>query len=259
MIKARTNFAYCGLAVRVFLPAGPLASKLACMKAIVFDFDGVIFDSEPVHFQAFLMVSKGLGIEFDYQKYLQDFIGFDDRDAFRVMLDMIGFEGPKRDRIAELCQQKQDAFEALVHAGAAKPIDGVIDFLKQIKAAGIPFAVASGATRLDIDLMLDSIGLKDTFDIIVTADDVAASKPHPETYSKAVEMLAQKHADQDIQPQRCLAIEDTSAGIKSARAAGLQVLGITTSNPAEALHEAHRVIDAFEEVSPAQLKDGFVD
>ncbi|WP_432798411.1 HAD family hydrolase [Poriferisphaera sp. WC338] len=229
------------------------------MKAIVFDFDGVIFDSEPVHFQAFLMVSKGIGFEFDYEKYLQEFIGFDDRDAFRVMLDMVGFEGTKRDRIVELCQQKQDAFEALVNAGAARPIDGVVELITQIKQAGIPFAVASGATRMDIDLMLGSIGLADQFDIIVTADDVAASKPHPETYTKAVDLLAQKYEELDLKPEDCVAIEDTTAGIKSARAAGLQVLAITTSNPAEVLHEAHRVIEQFDGVSPEKLNDWFID
>ncbi|QQE13578.1 HAD family phosphatase [Planctomycetota bacterium] len=229
------------------------------MKAIVFDFDGVVFDSEPVHFQAFLMVSRGLGIEFDYQKYLQDFIGFDDRDAFRVMLDMIGYEGDRNEKIAELCAQKQDAFESLVKAGVAKPIEGVMDFVKQLKKAEIPFAVASGATRLDIELMLESIGMRDAFNVIVTADDVATSKPHPETYEKAVDQLAEAHPQAGIEYKRCVAIEDTSTGIKSARAAGLQVLGITTSNEPELLRDAHRVIDRFDEINPAKLEDWFID
>ena len=234
-------------------------SKLAFMKAIVFDFDGVIFDSEPVHFQAFLMVSKGLGIEFDYQKYLEDFIGFDDRDAFRVMLEMVGFEGEKNKKIAELCEQKQNAFEALVKAGVAKPIDGVLGFVKQLQEAKVPYAVASGATRLDIQLMLESIGMSDAFDVIVTADDVAASKPHPETYEKAVEKLAERYPEHGIEPRRCVAIEDTATGIKSARAAGLQVLGITTSNEPELLREAHRVIDQYEEIDPTTMKQWFID
>ena len=233
--------------------------KSGAMKAIVFDFDGVVFDSEPVHFQAFLMVSKGLGVEFDYQKYLQDFIGFDDRDAFRVMLDMIGYEGDRTAKVAELCDQKQDAFESLVKAGVAKPIEGVMDFVKQVRDAGVPFAVASGATRLDIELMLDSIGMRDVFNVIVTADDVAVSKPHPETYEKAVAKLAEKHPEKGLVTKRCIAIEDTATGIKSAKAAGLQVLGITTSYESDRLHEAHRVIDRFEEISPEILKSWFID
>ncbi|QDU35512.1 Beta-phosphoglucomutase [Poriferisphaera corsica] len=229
------------------------------MKAIVFDFDGVVFDSEPVHFQAFLMVSKGLGIEFDYQKYLQDFIGFDDRDAFRVMLDMIGYQGDRAEKVAELCEQKQVAFETLVKAGVAKPIDGVMNFVEQLQKADVPFAVASGATRLDIELMLDSIGMRDAFDVIVTADDVAASKPHPETYEKAVVKLAEMYPTKLLATDNCIAIEDTATGIKSARSAGLQVLGITTSNEPDLLREAHRVIDCFDEINPEILKSWFVD
>ena len=99
------------------------------MEAIVFDFDGVLVDSEPLHFQAFVMVAKGIGFSFDYDHYLREFVGFDDRDAFRVMLDAIpgGIDGDRGAKIGELCAQKQSAFKAIVKAGGAAPLPGAID------------------------------------------------------------------------------------------------------------------------------------
>ncbi len=222
------------------------------LKAIVFDFDGIIVDSEPVHFQAFLMVAKGIGLTFDYEKYLADFIGFDDRDAFRVMLDMTGFEGDKAPRIAELCGQKEKAFDALVSAGVSV-IPGAVELIDEASAA-MPVAIASGATRHDIDLMLEPLGRRDAFETIVSADDVARSKPDPQSYAEAVRRLAAEHPALGLQPGECLSIEDTAAGVASARDAGLMTLGVTTTGPASALREATRVIDTLEGVGVATLR-----
>lgn len=228
------------------------------LKAIVFDFDGVIVDSEPLHFQAFLMVTKSIGFDFDYEKYLADFIGFDDRDAFRVMLDMVGYDDDRTTKIAELCEQKEKAFRAVVAMSGAPVLPGVLELIDEARAA-MPIAIGSGATQSDIALMLEKLDRTDAFETIVAADDVARSKPHPQTYSFAVQRLADNHPELDLKPGECLAIEDTAAGTRAAKEAGLAVLGLTTTGPADTLHEADRVIESLDGINLQQLHEWFDD
>lgn len=252
------------------------------LQAIVFDFDGVIVDSEPLHYQAFVMVGKSIGFAFSYEEYLATYIGFDDRDAFRVMLEASG-EKPTTQRIEALCAMKQPAFETLVKAGAASgsmAIPGALELIDECHAAAMPIAIASGATRADIELMLELLGRRDRFEVIVTADDVELSKPDPTSYALAVQRLGLTPGNKPTPgnklaagskptpgsklppgnlpvPGNTLAIEDTAAGLASARGAGLMTLGLATTGPAEALAEADRVIDNLAGVTLAQLKKWF--
>lgn len=234
-------------------PAQP-PYTLGMLKAIVFDFDGVVVDSEPVHYQAFMEIGRGLGIAFDYEHYLRHYIGYDDRDAIRAMLIEAGL--PTGDEhLAKLREQKQRAFEKLVSQGAAA-IPGAVELIDEAHAH-MPIAVGSGATTLDIELMLASLGRRDRFEVIVSADHVSRSKPDPATYRMAVEQLATKHPDLDLLPEDCLAIEDTAAGIESARGAGLMTLGITTTGSASSLSRANRVEPGLQGVSLATLRQWF--
>jgi beta-phosphoglucomutase-like phosphatase (HAD superfamily) len=221
------------------------------LQAIVFDFDGVVVDSEPLHYQAFVLVGKSIGFEFTYDEYLATYIGFDDRDAFRVMLEAAG-QDVTPGRVAELCRVKQDAFDTVVQAAAANggqglAIPGALALIDEVAAAGLPRAIASGATRADIELMLGLLGKRDRFETIVTADDVERSKPDPASYTLAAERLG-------LAPGNCLAIEDTAAGLRSATDAGMMTLGLTTTGPAEPLATADRVIDDLQGVDLAQLR-----
>ncbi len=224
------------------------------LKAIVFDFDGVVVDSEPLHYRAFMEVGKEIGVAFDYDHYLQHYIGFDDRDAFRTMLASID-QPMDNDRLHTLMKMKQDAFENLVNSGAAA-IPGAVELIDEAHGQ-IPIAIGSGATSLDIDLMLSGLGRKDCFEVIVSADQVARSKPDPTTYRMAVEQLATKHPDLDLTPADCLAIEDTAAGIESARGAGLMTLGIATTGPESFLTRAHRVETGLEGVTLSRLRQWY--
>lgn len=224
------------------------------LKAIVFDFDGVVVDSEPLHYQAFMEVGKEIGIAFDYDEYLQEYIGYDDRDAFRVMMRAIN--QPLSDgQLQELIQKKQVAFERLVKSGAAA-IPGALELIDEAYDQ-MPIAIGSGATSVDIQLMLEGIGRQDRFEVIVAADRVAHSKPDPETYRLAVKQLADKHPDLALTPADCLVIEDTAAGIESARGAGLMSLGIATTGPASALSRANRVEPGLEGVTLAKLRQWY--
>lgn len=223
--------------------------------AIVFDFDGVVVDSEPLHYQAFVMVGKSIGFSFTYDQYVASYIGFDDRDAFRLMLAVSGQETAEKaieDRLEGLCAAKQQAFDVLAPMAAKSgsiAIPGALELIDRAHAAGRPIAIASGATQADIHLMLTLLDRRDRFEIIVAADDVEKSKPDPSTYALAAERLG-------VAPSACLAIEDTKAGLMSAQAAGLMTLGLATTGPAEHLALAGRVLDDLSGVTLEQL-DGW--
>ncbi|MFA9476722.1 HAD family hydrolase [Phycisphaerales bacterium AB-hyl4] len=228
------------------------------LKAIVFDFDGVLVDSEPLHYEAMLAVAKPLGVTFDYREYLNDLIGFDDRDAMRTILAKAGqtvSETEVDEPLRELMDEKQRAFEQRVAKGI-EPIPGAMELL-DAAAAAMPVAIASGATRADIELILGQLGRLDQFTTIVTADDVERSKPAPQSYVLAVQRLAETHPELLLSPRECLAIEDTAAGLASAHAAGLRTLGLTTTSPAESLRQADRVVPELAGITPTVLRHWF--
>ena len=209
------------------------------LKAIVFDFDGVIVDSEPLHYRAFVEIARGFGLDFTYEQYVRDYIGFDDRDAIGAMLQEATGTADAQ-RIRELCAVKCRRFEAIAERGV-RPYPGVLELIQEA-AAAMPLAIASGATGHDIDLICQQLGLAGRFTAIVSADDVSHSKPAPQTYTKAVRDLSRRCTDLALEAGDCIAIEDTSAGIKSARVAGLWALGVSNTMGAGALSEAHHVV-----------------
>lgn len=229
------------------------------IKAIVFDFDGVIVDSEPLHYRAFSQVVARIGISFDYSNYLARYAGYDDKDGFRAILTDYATASKSKiindGLIAQMCREKALAFERFAGEGV-DIIPGVLTLIHEA-ASQIPLAIASGATGQDIHLILGPLGLDDHFNPIVSADDVQCSKPDPQTYGLAVERLSRQWPDLQITPQSCLALEDTPAGIESALGAGLKTLGLATTHPAQELYTAHRVVDSLQGLTLQQLRSWF--
>lgn len=221
------------------------------LKAVIFDFDGVLADTEPIHYRAFLQAAQPLNIRFDYDQYLRDYVGFDDRDAYRAMLNHHGHAADET-QVARLCREKGDAFAAIVAQGI-ESFPGMMDFIAARRAAGTPMAIASGATKADILPVLKQFSLTGLLDPIVTADDVARSKPDPQTYRLALQGLQAKYPNLGIESGDCMAIEDTAAGIEAARGAGLKVIGLTHTNSADVLGKAHRVLQTMQGVTWDQL------
>jgi len=195
------------------------------------------------------------GVTISYDRYLEAYIGYDDRQFWQVFLrEEAGRAADARnpELIAELCQTKGVAFEEVV-ADGIEAMPGAVELIDSLRAADVPIAIASGATLADIELILGGLSLRDRFDIIVTADDVEHSKPDPTTYRIAYEKVAAAHLQLDLQPEDCVAIEDTTAGIASARGAGLSVVGLVSTSPRQAGYQAHRIVDSLEEVSCDEL------
>lgn len=216
------------------------------MDGLIFDFDGVIVDSEPLHYRAFREVFEPRGITFDYATYLQRYVGYDDRDMFRSLLT--GADAVDEAELAALIAAKSEAFQRVVASGITALPGAVALIEAAADAPDLRLAIASGALADDIELIMPHVGdggLLERFEAVVTADRVQRSKPHPETYRLAAELLG-------LEPARCVAIEDTEHGIRSAKGAGLAVMAVTNTQPAAELAEADRIVDSLE---PVTLED----
>ncbi|MDX1564914.1 MAG: HAD family phosphatase [Phycisphaeraceae bacterium] len=190
------------------------------IQAIVFDFDGVIVDTEPLHHQAFLKALDDHDIRFDFETYRQRYIGFDDRDGLRAICRDHDV-ALSNDELTERIDRKARAFEQL-SSGDLKPLPGVVE-LAEAAAAVMPVGLCSGALRSDIECVLPNLDggrLLPLFKAWVTADDVEKSKPDPSSYALSAVRLGQE-------PHHCLAIEDTPTGLQSAHDAGFQTLGVS--------------------------------
>ena len=196
------------------------------LRAIVFDFDGVLANSEPLHFAAFSHVLASAGITLTEPDYYARYLGFDDVGVFRAVgaehglpwsaRDVAGFVADKALRLEEL---ERDI--SVLFPGAA---DAIRRF-----AAAVPIAIASGALGPEIRRVLKRADLLEFFPVIVSAEDTPASKPAPDPYVRAVALLAERVSEPPLQPSECIAIEDSRWGLESARAAGLRTVGVTTS------------------------------
>ena len=210
------------------------------LSAVIFDFDGIVVDTEPLHYKAFQQLLVPLGLGYSWEQYLEHYLGFDDRDAFREAFRAGGLPLSDRD-LRALMDSKAGAFQDIVSVGVA-PYPGVVELIRSISGA-LPLALCSGALRSDIDPILAQLDLTGAFDALVTADEVAASKPDPESYRLAVQRLRDLYPGR-IDAAASLAIEDTPAGIASATGAGLKVLAVTNSYPKDRLAGAFRVVDS---------------
>lgn len=216
-------------------------------EAVIFDFDGVIVDTEPLHYAAFQRLLEPLGLGFSWGQYVDTYMGFDDRDAFMEAFKANG-TGLSPTDLQSYIDRKADLFQEIIRDGiSAYP--GVVDLIRSIRASRTPLAISSGALRSDIGPILETLGIADCFDVIVTAEDVARSKPDPECYRLAHARL-NEFRRLDLTPGQVLAIEDTPAGISAAKGAGLRVIAVTNSYPAAHLSQADHIVETLD---PAEI------
>lgn len=220
------------------------------VKAVVFDFDGIIVDSEPLHYRAFQKVLEPLGAGFSWDEYIKRYMGFDDRDAFREAFSVARLPLPEQ-RLSEIISLKAALFHEVAAEGVSS-YPGVIQLIRSISGT-IPLAICSGALRSDILPVLEMLSIQDCFDCIVTAEDVAASKPDPASYRLAINKLQLLFPINELTPSAAIAIEDTPAGISSAKGAGLKVLSVTNSYPATDLAYADLVVASLADVTRETL------
>lgn len=224
------------------------------LHAIVFDFDGVLADSEPLHFEVYRRVLADVGIDLRPELYYERYLGYDDVGGFRAVLQDNGREVNEA-AIRALTTAKADMFPSLV-IGRDVLFPGVADRVRHF-AASVPLAIASGALPREIELILGAAGLRDAFQVVVGAGDTPQSKPAPDPYARAVRLLQDRQlipAGDDM-AARCVAIEDSKWGIQSAKRAGLACVGVTTSYPAAELTDADLVVDGVASLSIDMVRE----
>jgi beta-phosphoglucomutase len=210
----------------------------SALQAVIFDFDGVIADSEPLHLTAFQRALAEERITLTADQYYSRYLGYDDVGMFEAVARDQGVAMSDR-HITALVARKGAMLQQLLHAGALL-FPGAIEFIRAA-AAEVPIAIASGAMRHEILEVIEAAGVRGLFTVIVAAGDTPESKPSPAPYLLAFEQLRDQ-AGGSLLPHRCVAIEDSRWGLESARGAGLRCVGVTNSYGADELTAAELVV-----------------
>ena len=203
----------------------------------IFDWDGVIIDSAKLHEQSWRALAQELGSALAPESFIR---GFGMKSA-RIIEEIHRWASDPAE-IARLTNRKEALYRELVAQSKIAPLAGVVEWLHRVHEAGIPCAVASSTPRLNIETVLERIGLQTAFREIVSAEDVVHGKPHPEVFEKAAERLG-------LAPERCVVFEDAHVGIEAAHAAGMRVIAVTTTHDAEQLRAADLVVRRLDELT----------
>ena len=220
------------------------------LKAVIFDFDGVIADSELLHYKALNAVFNQHGVDIPKEVHWEKYLGYSDLDNIEAVNRdyRMGLNDAK---VQVLIDEKKVIFDELVVSGSII-IDGVAVFIRRLIDSGIRRAVCSGALRSDIDLMLAGSGFSNAFEAIIAADDVKHGKPDPEGYLLALDKLNQ--SGNPVKAGECVVIEDSHWGLEAAAAAGMNPVAVTTTySPNELAAKAKKVVDRLDELSIEDL------
>lgn len=213
-------------------------------RAVVFDFDGVLADSEPLHLAACQEVFSSIGLSLSREEYYARYLGYDDETMFRVLSQDRGLTLDDR-QVDTLIVEKARVFDDMI-AQTEVLFPGAAECVQRL-AREFPLGIASGALRHEIEMILKRARLDRHIKFIVASGDTPNSKPAPDPYARA----AQLHA---LPPSDCVAIEDSRWGIESARAAGLKCVGITNTYPAQQLGVADRVVSSLDEFTAELIR-----
>ncbi|MBD2248059.1 HAD family phosphatase [Nostoc sp. FACHB-888] len=201
------------------------------LKAVLFDFNGVIINDEPIHLQLIdeILIQENLQPQKVSER--QASLGRTDRACFQQLLANRGRVGDEN-YLTQLLYRKAEAYTVELEKTEKLPLyPGVEDLIYQVRSRNLKLGLVSGAIRKEIELVLDRAKLAQHFKIIVAGDDITTSKPEPDGYLLAVKRLNQEYPELNLQPHECLAIEDTPAGIAAAKRSQMQVVGVANTYP----------------------------
>ncbi|MBE0537775.1 MAG: HAD family phosphatase [Phycisphaerae bacterium] len=222
------------------------------VQAVIFDFDGVVADSELLHYKAMHRVVKGRGLDIPKDVHWEKYLGYTDYENVHIVNADYGM-GWDEATMAAIVAEKTEIFDRLVNEETAI-IDGVVEFVRRLAEAGIPTAVCSGATRKDIVQMLRGTELADAFGPMVTADDVTKGKPDPQGYLLALSRL-NNGTGAKIEAARCVVVEDSHWGLQAAAAAGMHRVAVTNTYAAAHLRPyAEMVVARLDAIEIAELR-----
>jgi beta-phosphoglucomutase len=202
------------------------------LKAVLFDFNGVIINDEPIHKRLVEEILIGENVtNLRKGEFEQACLGRSDRICLRELLNNRG-RILTEDSLNKIILKKAELYLKELDKLEKLPLfPGIDDIIFQIRAKGLKLGLVTGAVRKEVEVVLERGKLKEYFPVIVAGDDITTSKPNPTGYLLAVERLNQEYPDLNLKPNECLVIEDTPAGIQAAKNAGMQVVGIANTYP----------------------------
>ena len=241
------------------------------LKAIIFDCDGVIVDSEPLHLKAFQMTLATEGISLTKEEYDKTYLAMDDKGCFETVLSTYHRPTDKAS-IKRLIHQKMALYRTF--SEQELPIyPGVSDLVKQLEGK-VYLAIASGAFRGEIKFAMDKAGIRSAFPVIVSAQDVKHGKPNPEAFLTALAKLNELYypapaiqqgstcptrpvlPPRGVTPVECVVIEDSVHGVMAARSAGMKSVAVTHSYPRETLLPfSDYIVDSLNELTLNDLEN----
>lgn len=204
--------------------------------AAIFDWDGVIVDSSRAHELSWEQLARAEGRTLPADHFKRSF-GMRNEQIFPDILRWT----TEPAEIKRLALLKEKFYRDIIRQNGIAPIPGVMEFLEKLRAASVPCAIGSSTPRENIDCVMEIIGLRDRFKVIVAGEDVARGKPDPEVFLLAAQRLG-------ATPDSCVVFEDAHVGIEAARAAGMKVIGVATTHPASSLADADRVVPRLDEL-----------
>ncbi len=229
------------------------------IRAILFDFNGILVDDEPIHLEMFQRVLGEEGIALTAAQYYEHYLGMDDRGCLAAVLEGAGQQASVP-RLMRLIARKASYYQERIRGSGYPPFPGAFQLVREAAAAGLMLGVVSGALREEVQGALRQAGVAEMFKTLVTADDVAQGKPDPEGYRAALDALnaLPPLPERLLHPHEVVAIEDSPAGLAAAADVGLLTLGVAHTYPAAKLHDADAVVESLRGLDLARLAALFV-
>ncbi|HEX4964087.1 MAG TPA: HAD family phosphatase [Thermoanaerobaculia bacterium] len=230
------------------------------IRAVLFDFNGVLVDDEPIHLEVFQRILAEEGIALSADDYWTRYLGLDDRSSFAAVLGSAGRTATVP-LLMRLVARKAAYYQEHVRRGGYPFFPGAVELVGALAGRGRMLGVVSGALREEVEGALRQAGLLDRFKVLVTAEDVTEGKPDPEGYLKALESLNAHPPlpERLLHPHEVLAVEDSPAGLAAAAEVGFPTLGVAHTFPAGRLHEADTVVASLRDLTPDRLDRLFAE
>lgn len=213
--------------------------------AIIFDMDGTLMNNNPYHFKAWQAFYEKYGRSISLEEYKTEISGHTSVEIFQAFFGKV----MTPEEITTHANEKNALYREL-YKPYIKPLDGLIDLLEAVKGANIPMNIATSGSPANVRFMFENIPIAPYFQHVVDASEVVHGKPDPEIFLKAAQYA-------NANPAKCIAFEDSLAGVASAKAAGMKVIGITTMESKEDLKDTDAVIADYTEVNLAMLEKLF--
>ncbi|MFX1311553.1 MAG: HAD family hydrolase [Promethearchaeota archaeon] len=196
---------------------------------VIFDMDGVLADTGPIHFQSWVKMAKEIGIKFTQDLFKQTF----GQQSPTIVKKLVGSE-IEETLILEWANLKESYYREMVK-DKLEPLPGVINIIKDLNSEGFKLAIGSSGPSENVELLLRTLKIKNFFDIIITAAEVKKGKPEPDVFLIAAKSL-------NINPNNCIVVEDAPVGIQAANNAGMKSIALMTTHNKEELLDANIIV-----------------